>query len=535
MTPEHAQVLPDALKALGPELPAVLLGYQARLLATTAVNPVTICEKSRRIGMTWAVGADAVLTAGAARTAGGMDVLYIGYNLDMAREFIDVCAMWARAFMPGASEVGEFLFRDQDDKGADRDIQAFRISFASGFEIVALTSKPRSLRGRQGYLIFDEAAFHDDLAGMMKAGLAFLMWGGKILVISTHDGETNPFNGLVNDSRAGRKPYAVVRVTFEDAIADGLYERVALMAEARGLTIKPKAEWISEIRAYYGDDGDEELDCVPAQGSGTALTSALIEARMRDDIPVVVWQKTNAFAQVPLPEREAECRGWCDDNLAPLLAKLDPELQSFFGEDFGRKRDATDIWPLQMQKNLVRRPPFVCELLNIPYEQQRQVLFYIVDRLPRFMAGALDATGNGGFLAEAAADRYGHTRIAQVMLNIEWYRENMPPWIAAFEDGTVELPKDANVLADHRLLKKIDGVVRVPPIRTQDANDKSKKRHGDSAVAHALAFFASRMPIAEYDYRPATADAGGLNRPNHRDDRNDDAGGSGVRNLTGAY
>ena len=311
---ESRQALPDIFADA--ELPDVLLSYQQKLLATTAVNQVTICEKSRRIGMTWAVGADAVLTAGASRKAGGMDVLYIGYNLDMAREFIDTCAMWAKAFMPAASEVEEFLFKDKDENGADKDIQAFRITFASGYEIVALTSKPRSLRGRQGYLIFDEAAFHDDLAGMMKAGMAFLMWGGKILVISTHDGESNPFNGLVMDARAERKPFAVIRVTFEDAIADGLYERIKMMSEARGLDVPEKQEFIDDIYANYGDDADEELDVIPAQGSGTALARALIELRMDPVIPVLRWSVPDSFAREPEHIRRAACAEWLEDNVA---------------------------------------------------------------------------------------------------------------------------------------------------------------------------------------------------------------------------
>lgn len=65
-------------------------------------------------------------------------------------------------------------------------IAAGRFTFASGFEIVALSSKPRGLRGRQGYVIIDEAAFHDDLPEVLKAAMALLMWGGKVLVISTH-------------------------------------------------------------------------------------------------------------------------------------------------------------------------------------------------------------------------------------------------------------------------------------------------------------------------------------------------------------
>ena len=57
---EARQTLPAALAKANDNLPDLLLHYQGRLLATTAVSQLTVCEKSRRIGMTWAVAADAV-------------------------------------------------------------------------------------------------------------------------------------------------------------------------------------------------------------------------------------------------------------------------------------------------------------------------------------------------------------------------------------------------------------------------------------------------------------------------------------------
>ena len=52
------------------------------------------------------------------------------------------------------------------------------------------------------------------------------------------------------------------------------------------------------------------------------------------------------------------------------------------GEDFGRVRDLTVMWLLAICRDLVRRTRVVVELRNVPYEQQRQVLFYILDRTP---------------------------------------------------------------------------------------------------------------------------------------------------------
>ncbi len=141
---EAVQALPAALA--GKSLPDVLLPYQQELVRATSQFALVAVDKSRRIGATWGIGADGVLTAGAQKSAGGMDVLYLGYNLDMAREFIDCCAMWARAFVPACSAVSEFLFTEEGEHGATKSIQAYRITFGSGFEIVALSSRPRSLR-----------------------------------------------------------------------------------------------------------------------------------------------------------------------------------------------------------------------------------------------------------------------------------------------------------------------------------------------------------------------------------------------------
>jgi phage FluMu gp28-like protein len=191
---------------------------------------------------------------------------------------------------------------------------------------------------------------------------------------------------------------------------------------------------------------------------------------------------------------------FCGDSLAPLLDQLDPNAVTWFGEDFGRSGDLTVIWPLQMRGNLVRRTPFVIELRNIPFRQQEQILFYTADRLPRFAGGAMDARGNGQYLAETAMQRYG-ARIRQVMLSADWYRENMPRYKAAFEDGAIELPRDADILADHRALVMDNGVAHVPERRIRGAN--GKPRHGDSAIAAALAYYASKLSVGEIAYTPA--------------------------------
>ena len=467
-----------ALKPAPEPTPYAFLPYQQRWAEDR--SPVKVMEKSRRIGLSWSEAADDSLYAA---EAGGDDVWYIGYNKEMAEEFISDCADWVKKYQLAAGAVEEEILVDED-----KDILTFRIRFASGNKIVALSSRPSNLRGKAGRVVIDEAAFHDDLKELIKAAIALLMWGGEVRIISTHDGDTNAFNELVKDIRSGRTPYTLHRVTLDDALADGLYQRICLTLN-REWSQEAEAKWRQDLINFYGDAADEELFCVPSQGSGTFLSRVLIEGCMSPDIPVIRYSQTDEFKFFPENVRYSEVDAWCEDTLLPLLQKLDPKRRSYFGEDFGRTGDLSVFVPLQEQQNATFAAPFILELRNMPFKQQEQLLFYIGDRLPRFTFGALDARGNGQYLAEVAAQRYGQSRIAEVMLTEGWYRDAMPKYKAAFEDKSILLPKDADTIEDHRAFKMIKGVAKLPD--TKNKGQDKMQRHGDSGVAGAMAWYAT--------------------------------------------
>ena len=385
-------------------LPDVFLSYQQQLWASVAANALSAHEKSRRTGFSWALGAIAASTAAAARSAGGMDVLYMGYEKEMTREFIDYVAEWAKSFQMAASAVEEFVFTDPDRP--ENQIGAFRIRFDSGFEAVALPSVARALRGKQGLTILDEAAFMDDLDEVLKAALALLIWGGKVVVVSTHNGETNPFNTLINDIRAGRRRGAVTRTTFDEALAQGLYKRICFVS---GKPWSPSAEvtWRQEILDTYRENADEELHVIPNPTSGVYLPRVLLEARVDAAVPVWRWTAPKGFTMAAKDRREAEVKALCETDLAPLLAALNPGEAHAFGQDFGMVRDVSCIWVLAIARDLSRPTRLVVELRGVPHEQQAQILFFICDRLPRFRAGKVDAGGNGSYLGQVAMQRYG--------------------------------------------------------------------------------------------------------------------------------
>ena len=458
--------------------PAVLLPYQQRWLSDA--SPVKVWEKSRRIGASWGDAADSALTAA---KQNGMDCWYIGYNKDMAREYINDCAMWARQFHRVAAEVEEVVLANEGRDG--KDIFAFRIKFASGFKIVSLSSRPANLRGKQGKIIIDEAAFHDDLPGLLKAALAMLIWGGRVEVISTHNGDDNPFNELVTDIRAGKKNYSLHPEDIDAALAEGLYRRICLTL-GRDWTPEAEVAWRQELFAFYGDDADEELLCIPQNSAGAYLTRMLIESCMDPGIPVLRWGCKDEFARQPKHIREGACQDWLEENVLPCLSALPQGRPCYFGEDFGRSGDLTVIWPIQEGQTLKCHTPFLVELRNVPFEQQKQVLFFIVDRLPVFRGGALDARGNGQYLAEVAMQKYGEGRISQIMPTNQFYLDYMPKFKAALEDHTFDMPKDGDVLDDLRALRVEKGIPKVPEGKKSRGRDGGQ-RHGDAAVAGCMA------------------------------------------------
>ena len=509
----------EALPAIAAEvgLPKVLLPYQQRtvsLLDSTGTN-VLLVEKSRRIGLTWGLAAYAVLRAARAKAAGGMDVMYISYSQEMTREFIDACAMWARAFGLAAQEAQETFWADADPSG-DRSIKAFRIGFASGFEVMALSSAPRGLRGKQGVVIIDEAAFVEQLRELLKAALAFLMWGGQVVVCSTHDGAENPFNEAVQDILAGRSPYHHLRIDLDDALRDGLFQRICLV---RGRSWSPEAEaaWRQEIIDFYGDGADEELFCVPSASSGAWLPAPLIEARMVKDVPCLRLDLPSDFLH-RAPLDRASLLAPFTEALNDALKGLDMGPQYAAGFDFARVADLSVLSLLAIEQRLRRREALSIEMRGVPGDEQKAVVREVLSAVrERLVGAAFDATGMGWTVAEDMGRVFGLREgedgaglVWAVKFTEDWYRLHMPPLKAAFEDDAIAIGRDADHLADLRAVKVVRGTPRVPPTRE---GEKGRRRHGDYAIALALAHFASRQRWVEYAYRAAPRTAGGEAEP----------------------
>jgi Mu-like prophage FluMu protein gp28 len=454
----------------------ILLPYQKRWLEDK--SRVKVWQKTRRCGASYVEALDSVLSASLSRKAGGMSSNYLSYNKEMTRQFIDDCAYWAKLLGKAASDVEEIVIKDED-----QDITVYRIRFDSGFQIMGLPSEPRSLRSKQGRVIIDEAAFVEDLSELLKAAMALLMWGGCVRILSTHNGDDNPFNELIKEIHDGKKDYSLHTTTIDDALADGLYKRICLVGK-KSWSIEAEKEWREQLIKDYGDGADEELFCIPSSSGDRYFTRAMLDQVADPECRIFRHAETDAFTFEKESKRESVIAKWFRE-VEPILKSTENPV--CFGSDFARSGDLTVHWFNEVLPNGQTPTLCVIELRNVPFAQQWQIVQLMIGALRDFWGGAFDSRGNGQMIAELAAQEWPGM-IWQVMLARKWYAENFPQYRTRLEDKTTTVPDDIFIKNDFRVVKLHQGI----PLISERTGPGSSKRHGDACCAAVLADFAIR-------------------------------------------
>ena len=465
-----------------------LLPYQRRWVADKA--QLKAIEKSRRIGLSWCEAYDAVMHA----AEGAGNVYYQAFDRAMTRGFIDDCAGWAEYLNLVASAVGQTVIED-----GDRQVQGFRIVFDNGKEIVAMTSAPRGFRskGRPGDLgIVDEAAFVADLEEVLKAALAFLVWGGRIHVLSTHNGEGNPFNRLCQDIRDGKQPGSLHKVAFADALGDGLAERV-LAVQGRAATPGACAEWAAGIRHLYRHNAAEELDCIPAAGAGNFLA----------------WD-TIRRCQHP----DAGKPGLYGGGI------------SYLAIDVARRKHLWVCSALEIVGDVLWTREMSI-LRDARFSEQRAE----VRRMRRFYRTArigVDQTGMGEGFFEQLQDDHGRHMVAGFLFTLPTKLMLATSLLARAEDVLLRIPQDEDTEADLRSVKRLGGTGGPPRLVSDESRTDG---HADRFWSLAIGCHVAETGPVEFDYvaapgrRSARLDDGkaparGWLRPDNGDDHRGAAG-----------
>jgi len=204
-----------------------------------------IYEKSRQIGVTYAAAFKSIL-----RALDKNDTFYVAQDEKSSKNFISLCSFFAKEF-----EIPEV------------EVTALGLTLGGNCsKIVALTSNPRTLRGKTGSVILDEFAFHLDQDDLLAAAVPVTTWGGSLEIISTHNGPNSVFYRMLLEAREEEdSSYKILHTDVYDAISQGLAQKIA---KTRGVEISDDA-FLKEIRSKISSFAwEQEYECkIASEGS----------------------------------------------------------------------------------------------------------------------------------------------------------------------------------------------------------------------------------------------------------------------------
>ncbi|MYE02052.1 MAG: hypothetical protein F4Y03_12400 [Alphaproteobacteria bacterium] len=433
-----------------------LLPYQKRWVADKA--PFKVIEKSRRIGLSWCEAYDSVMHA----AEGVGNVYYQSYDKDMTAGFIGDCAEWADYLDQAVGEIVEGAFVEDG-----KDVKTYSIRFASGKTITAMTSAPRQFRskGRPGDLgIIDEAAFIDDLDEVLKAAVAFLFWGGRIHVMSTHNGEANAFNQLCEDIHKGKQPGSLHKVTFDEAVADGVAVR-SLEVQGKAATAAAVDEWIAQIRHTYRHNAAEELDCEPSAGAGTFLSWDVIRKCQHADAGnPELYGGEHCYLAIDVARRK---HLWVATVFEPV---------------------GDVLWARQVEILQDRR-----------FSEQRAVVRELVRHF-RVVRLGVDQTGMGESFFEDLQDDHGEHMVEGILMTLPTRLAVATALLQRCEDAKIRYPDDEETELDLRSIKREGGTTGAPRLV---ADEKATDGHADRFWSFAIGCYLAQQGHVEFGYTPA--------------------------------
>lgn len=433
------------------------LPYQVRWLADR--SRLKIWEKSRRVGATYVQSYEDVRDAAA--NQGGMDVWFSSADESAAREYIRYCEQWARVLDCGARDLGEIAIDGEDD------ILAFSIEFANGKRINALSSSPKAFRSKGGKMVLDEFAWHKWPELMWAAAVPLLTWGYPARVLSTHNGKGQRYYRMVEEAQRGGSKWALHRCTIEDAVREGLADKVlgkALGEAERGL-------WLQELRETVGDEAVwlQEYMCEPVDEATAWLPWDLIMS--------------------------------CEDDAAIARYTGGP---CFVGVDLARRRDLSVIWVLELVGDVLWSREVVA-LRGESFAAQEAELDRVMGRY-KVSRLVIDQTGLGEQFAERARQRHGSLRTEGLLFTGPQKLELANGVRRRFEDRQVRIPRDKPVRDSLHSLRKTVTAAGNPRF---DADRDDATGHADYFWALSLAIHGASDMAAPIEFQAV----GGLWNP----------------------
>ena len=286
------------------------------------------------------------------------------------------------------------------------DTQTFQLEarFPNGSKVIALPSKPETVRGFTGDVIMDETAFFEKGFEVYQAVFPTITRNQryKLIAISTPRTKKDLFYHLWQTAQEDPAWFSY-RLTIHDAVQNGL----AIDPEELRRGIKNELAWKSEYLCEFIDDED------------VLLPYEVIQSCEEENIEV--------------------------DDLRLLRGDV------FVGVDIGRRRDLTVISILEKLGSVfyLRRLEI---LRNVSFSEQFKVIDHIASFARRL---AIDETGIGMQLAEELARRWGEAKVQRVYFTARVKEELAERLRHAFIDKIIRIPPDNDLREDLHSVKRL--------------------------------------------------------------------------------
>lgn len=416
------------------------LPYQLRWLKDE--SRIKIWEKSRRIGATYLQSFEDVKDIAEKKVP---KVWFTSADESAAKEYIEYCEHWARGFSLAAEKLGEEFIE------GEKDIKTLSIVFADGRKITALSSNPKALRSKEGKIVLDEFAHHDNPQKLWEAAKPCITWGYPLRILSTHNGTSALFNRFVEDTRRGKLAWSLHSTPIQIAAEEGLIDKIL----KHRTNARERKEWLENERRDCGSEDvwQQEYCCVALDGASAFLPYELIYT--------------------------------CEErNLNLSLEDVKGDL--FIGMDIGRKKDLTCLWVLErFERNLYTRHFEIID--SKPFRYQKERLYRLISH-KNTRRVCIDSTGIGMNLAEDAQADFGKFRVEPVNFTAKVKEEMAFTLKTKFEDRLVTIPSEDTIREDLHSIRKVTtfaGNIRLAP------DSSFKESHADRFWALALAIHAA--------------------------------------------
>ena len=432
----------------------VLFPYQINWIGDD--SKLAVWEKGKRTGGTFAEALSSILYS----IRYNENVWFSSTDALNGKLFIQSCVEWAEI-------INIILGCDWIDT---RHAQRESLTLPNGKRITSLSSNPKVLRGKEGRIILDEFAFHQDQEELFRAAQSAINRRPyhQLRVISTHNGPATEFANLLT-----KPEWSKHRTTLQDACDAGYALRFATDYHHLGSPELIAAAYIDYVRrtCLSLDHFNQEYMCSPM--SARSLIS--IETYNR-----LVLQGPE-FAVLRTLDSNRRYR--------PL----------FVGIDVGLTNDYTVVWVTEQLENKEATIPCemydyrtVCVLpihnTNIPtqYEMMRPIIYH-----PDVQAIAIDI----GTIGHTLFDMMDSAN--KIVLPISFHN-NMKAELAERVNGftqrdRISLPDDPEIRTD------ILSMQRIPTKNGCRYDGKTKTTHCDYFWAAALSLHAAASaPVPIY-------------------------------------